>query len=625
MRRLESPRRFFEREVLGMIEEKTLERLPEKTGVYIMKSEEGQILYIGKAKNIKERVRQYFIPGRDGRPQVPFLTLKVRSIDTMITSSEKEALILENTLIKREQPKYNVLLRDDKSFAALKVNIGHEWPKVELVRSKGTHKKDGLYFGPYPSAFSARMTLDLIKKIFPLRQCSDNELSSRTRPCILHAMGRCIAPCVSLCTREEYDNLVDRVVHFLKGSDKEIVQELKAEMLRLSEALEFEKAQAVKNILGHIEKTLEEQRVEKIHGKDMDAVGIYREGDEGILVRMLYRQGRLVSSSSLSFSKVAQDDRELIASFLLQSYDDEGAMPREILVPVEIEDTASINDILGAKKGGLCEVVFPKKGDKKAILSIALENAKAKFNQIKDQKELSEKALMEIKEAFHLKSYPKRIECFDISNFQGTAIVGALVAFTDGEKDTSRYRKFKIKLTEEPDDYLSMYEVLTRRFKKAKEENNLPDLILVDGGKGHLNVALKVLKELDIITVDVLALAKEESRHDKGIRAEKVFLPNVKDPVYLKTHSKILFFLQKIRDEAHRFAISFMHQRNAKAMTQSALDAVPGIGPKKKRALIRRFGSVKKIREASDEELAKTTGITRRDIENIRSFLTSNP
>lgn len=607
-----------------MVDDKMLDKLPDKTGVYIMKSEEGVVLYVGKAKNLKERVKQYFIPGRDGRPQVPFLTLKVRHIDTMITSSEKEALILENTLIKQEQPKYNVLLRDDKSFAALKINIKHEWPSVELVRSKGSHKKDGLYFGPYPSAFSARMTLDLIKKIFPLRQCSDNELVSRTRPCILHAMGRCIAPCVGLCTKEEYDDLVQKVVQFLKGSDKEIIQKLKAEMLKLSEALEFEKAQAVKNILDHIEKTLEQQRVEKIHGKDMDAVGIYREGDEGILVRMIYRQGRLVSSATHSFSKIAEEDADLIASFLLQSYEEPHMMPREVLVPVEMADAASLSEILTAKKGGLSEVLCPQKGDKKAILDIALENAKAKFTQLKDQKELSEKALMEIKETFHLKSYPKRIECFDISNFQGSAIVGALVAFTDGEKDTSRYRKFKIKLTEEPDDYLSMYEVLTRRFRKAKEENNLPDLVLVDGGKGHLNVALKVLKELDIITVDVISLAKEESRHDKGIRAEKVFLPNIKDPLYLKTHSKILFFLQKIRDEAHRFAISFMHQRKSKSLVQSELDAIAGIGPKKKRALLRKFGSVKKIREATVEELLTTPGIHQKDADAILSFLRSD-
>lgn len=608
-----------------MIDPEILEKLPEKSGVYLMKSSGGEVLYVGKAKNIKERVKQYFVPGRDGRAQVPFLTSKTKSIDTIVTSSEKEALLLENTLIKKEWPKYNVLLRDDKSFVALKVNVKHEWPMIELVRSKGEPKKDGLYFGPYPSAFSAKQTLELLRKIFPLRQCSDAVLNSRTRPCILHGMGRCMAPCVQLCTKEEYHSLVDRVIQFLKGGDKQVVQSLKKEMQRLSDELEFEKANAIKNILMHIEKTLEDQLVEKIHGKDMDALGVYREGDEGVIVRMLYRKGRLVSTRNYPFSKSAQEESELLASVILQSYDEGDDIPKEILIPSPVERQEDLSEILSGKRGSLVEIVLPIKGDKKAVLAIALENAKAQYRQLKDHKEINEKTLVEMKETFHLRSFPRRIECVDISNFQGSEIVGALVAFTDAEKYTPNYRRYKIKLAGTQDDYLSIYEVLQRRFKRAQEENNLPDLIIIDGGKGHLNIGLKVLKELNIVTVDMISLTKEEGRHDKGMTAERVFIPNVKDPIHLRTHSKLLFLLQKIRDEAHRFAITFMHKRKSKSQSTSILDSIAGIGPKKKRILLRHFGSVKRLSEASEEEIGKVSGINGKDASELFRYFKTHP
>lgn len=601
-----------------------LNKLPEKSGVYIMKSLTGEVLYVGKSINIKDRVKQYFIPGRDGRPQVPFLTSRTHTVETIITASEKEALILENTLIKQELPPYNVLLRDDKNFVALKINVKHEWPTIELVRNKGP-KKDGLYFGPYPSAFSAKKTLDLIKKVFRLRQCSDKVLYSRTRPCILYGMGRCVAPCVGLCTKEEYDALVDGVIRFLKGSSNEVIQGLKKEMQKLSSELEFEKALAVKQIIEHIEKTLEEQRVEKIHGKDMDVISLYREGDEGVIVRMLYRKGRLISSLNHPFSKSAQDDHELVASFILQSYDYAEEIPKEILIPVELERPEDVAEILGGKRGSLVQIILPLKGDKKALLMTAYENAKAQFKQLKDHKDINEKTLLEMKEVLHLRSFPKKIECVDISHFQGMEVVGALVAFMDGEKSTSHYRKFKIKQSGSQDDYMSTYEVIQRRFLKAKEENNLPDLLIIDGGKGHLNVGLKVLKDLDIVTVDIIAIAKEEGRHDFGMTNERVFLPNIKDPVFLKPHSKLTFFLQKIRDEAHRFAISFMHQRKRKSQVTSILDALAGIGPKKKKILLKHFGGIKKISEATVDEIKSIPGINQKNAEEIVRYFKENP
>lgn len=598
---------------------KNLENFPTQPGVYLMKNQSGTILYVGKAINLRQRVKQYFAtPAGDGREMIPLLVAEIAAIDTLIVTSEKEALLLENTLIKQHQPKYNALLKDDKTYIALKVNNKHKWPTVQLVRYKGKPEPDGLYFGPYTSAFAARQTLDLLTRLFPLRQCSDQELARRTRPCILYDMKRCIAPCVNLCTKEQYDHYVMRTIKFLRGQDKEILKELYIEMEHQAEALEFEKADALLKTIRHIETTLEGQAVYKVLGGDIDALAIFRQGGEVLLMQLLIREGKLLGSRQYNFSHIAEDDAELYASFLLQNYEAQEIIPHEIIIPLNLKDADPIAEIISANKKRKVHIYAPKRGDKHALVKMAYLNAEATFKKEKDLNTIREKTLLEMQEHFRLNHYPRRIECFDNSNISGTEPVSVLVTFTDGEKDKKRYRKYKIKtVADTPDDYATMYEVLTRHYRRAKENNELPDLLLVDGGKGHLNVALRVLKELNIVTVDAIGVAKEQGRHDKGMTAEQAFLPNIKDPLILKRNSPITFLLQQIRDEAHRFAITFHRQRRNKTTLHSALLDIPGIGPIKKRALLRHFGSIRKIKEATREELQQLKGLSEANIDAI--------
>jgi excinuclease ABC subunit C len=597
-----------------------LESLPVQPGVYLMKNKAGDVLYVGKAKNLRSRIRQYFLPAGDGRVMVPLLIAQVDSIETILVLSEKEALLLENNLIKEYKPKYNALLKDDKSYIALKINHKNKWPQVNLVRYKGKPEPDGLYFGPYTSAQAARGTLDLLNRIFPLRQCSDQELVRRTRPCILYDMKRCIAPCVNKCTKEEYDQLVERTIKFLKGQDKEVIKELYEEMDAASNALEFERAGMILKTIQQIEKTVESQSVDKPLGADADALGIYRQGEEVILSKLQIRSGKLMNSFHFNFSNIAQDDAELLESFLIQHYEKLELIPHEILLPVALENGEELSDILSTNKPRKVVIYAPQRGDKKNLIAMALVNAEAIFKEKKDKAAIAEKTLLEMQEKFRLVRYPKKIECLDNSNLSGDEPVSCLVAFTNGEKDRSGYRKFKVKTVEGPDDYATFYEVLLRRYKRAKEENSLPDLLIVDGGKGHLNIALKALAELDIITVDVISIAKESSRHDKGMTAEQIFLPNIKDPILLRHTSPILFLLQRIRDEAHRFAITFHRKRRSKKTIRTELIDIPGIGPVKCKILLKHFGSVKKLKEAATEDLQQIKGLSERDRQAIHKY-----
>lgn len=588
----------------------SIRTFPNKPGVYLMKNKSGQVIYVGKAKNLRQRVRQYFSKGGDGRFMIPFLVSKVHDIDTMVVSSEKEALLLENNLIKKFKPKYNALLKDDKSYIALKLTK-HKWPRIDLVRYKGKPKADGIYFGPYTHAGAARRTLDLLHKIFPLRQCSEQEFSKRTRPCILYDIKRCVAPCVGYSSEEEYQQLVSRTVSFLRGNDQEILQELQQEMETCTERLEFEKAGEIYRTIQYIERTIERQNVDRPLGGDSDVLGLYRQGEEVIVMILLFRGGRLTSSRHFNFRSIAQDDQELIQSFILQHYASIDHLPHEILVPADLDDSEILSELLSEERVRKVTVHFPKRGDKKKLVEMAKTNAQSIFVKEKDEDAILEKTLLQMQEKFHLRNYPTKIECFDISTISGNETVATMVSFQEGKKFTSGYRKYKIKTLEQIDDYGAMREALGRRFKRAKDEDDFPDLLMIDGGKGHLNVARKVFADLNIISVDVISLAKEEGRHDKGQSLEQVFLPNVKDPVILTRHSQVLFLLQKIRDEAHRTAITFHRQRRSKALVKSVLDDIPGIGEAKKKALLKYFGSLKKIKEATSQELQKVPGISK--------------
>lgn len=601
---------------------KQLEQFPIQPGVYLMKNASGEVIYVGKAKQLKNRIKQYFALSGDSRPMVPFLIRQIAHIDTIVVPSEKEALLLENTLIKKHQPKFNAFLKDDKSFISLMINSRHPWPMIRLIRYKGSPKEDGLYFGPYTSAFAARQTYELLTRIFPLRQCSDQELKRRTRPCLLYSIKRCIAPCVEKCTPEEYHSYVDGAIKFLKGQDKEILKSLNLEMQKASENLEYERAAAILQTIRQIEHVIAGNAlVAKVNGKNSDALAIYREGEEVMLVQLLFREGKLVGSEHYPFSNILEEDDELYSSFILQHYRHQEGLPEEILLPLPLKDAELIAEILSDSHKKKILVLHPQKGEKRALVGIAQQNAAALFKQEKDHQELKEKMLLDLQDTLKLVRYPKRIECFDTSNIAGTDPVASLIAFTDAQKDIKRTRLFKIKNVPKGDDYGAMREVLTRHLTRAKEADDLPDLIIVDGGKGQLNIALEVFKQLDIASVDLIALTKEEGRHDRGMTQERIFLPEHHDPIHLNPRSSILFLLQKIRDEAHRKAIGFHRERRTKRTLSSKLDQIPGIGGIKRSRLLRHFGSIEKIKQASDQELKEVKGITQKDISTLRSVL----
>ena len=587
---------------------------PTSPGVYLMKSKGGTILYIGKAKNLKARIKQYFANHGDGRWIIPFLQELVVEIETIVTLTEKEALLLECTLIKKHKPCYNALLKDDKTYTALKINTKHPWPMLSLIRYKGKLKKDAEYFGPYTSAHDARQTMDLLQKIFPLRQCTDQELVRRHRPCILYDMKRCSAPCVGLITKDTYDSYVKDTIKFLQGHSKPITDQLMLDIEEASRNLEFEKAEHLYQLVKSINKTLQSQTVDKpTYGISADVLGIFREGDEVMLSQLVFQEGRLNAHHHHSFTKILESDAELIESFLLQNYGGKAMLTKQILIPTSLENASAIEEILGNK----VSIYRPERGEKKSLIEMAYKNAEATFHMKKDKRLMQENALLQMQDKFQLRRYPERIECLDTSHLSGDEGVSAIVCFREGKPDKEFYRRYKLKTAKKSDDYGALREVLIRRYSK----DDLPDLLIVDGGKGHLNLALKVLYELNIVSLDVIGVAKEEGRHDKGSTQEQIYLSGIKDPVFLPIHSQSLFLLQRIRDEAHRFAITYQKKRRTISTIRSELKEVPGIGPVKLKALLRHFGSVKRIKDASDEELLKVKGITNTNVVSIRKSL----
>jgi excinuclease ABC subunit C len=594
-----------------------LEQFRAAPGVYLMHGDKGQVLYVGKAKNIKNRLKSYFAGG-DDRAQVPFLLAQLVDIETIIVSSEKEALLLENTLIKRYQPKYNVLLKDDKGYISLRVTTKHPWPRLELVRYKGPTPKDGTYFGPYTSAFAARQMFDLVGKVFPLRQCSDEEFARRKRPCILYQIKRCSAPCVGYVTKEAYQESLDGAVELIQGKNDSVLVALDNEMKEASDALEFEKAGLILRKKRLLESVISKQTITTLG--DIDGWAIYRQGADIIITKLMWRSGRLMGSHHFDFENNLQPTNELLASFLVQHYLIENQIPPEILLYHELDDHDALAELFSEKKGAKVEVKTPTKGEKKKLATLAYANAEATFTQRRDADVLREKALLEIQDTLHLTRYPKRIDCFDNSHLAGSELVSACVSFVDGKKETSGYRKFKIRTVTTGDDYAMIKEALFRRYGKEKEESQLPDLIIIDGGKGHLAMAQKVLKDLEIVSCDLIAIAKEAGRHDKGVTAERIFVQDRASPVAFKKESRALFLLQNIRDEAHRFVLAYQTTRRKKATIKSQLDDIVGVGPAKKKALIKAFGSVKAIAEKSVQELVQVASISQKNAQDIVDF-----
>jgi excinuclease ABC subunit C len=613
------------------IDSEKLTNLPSRPGVYLMRDEKGKVIYVGKAKDLRGRVRAYF-HSPDGRCQVEFLIRRVTDIETLVTSSDKEALILENNLIKQYKPRYNIRLKDDKSYLSIKVTTQHSWPRIFTTRKI---VKDGnRYFGPFSSAVAARETLDIIEKHFLLRNCTEHNFKNRSRPCLQYQIKRCLAPCVLPVSQEEYRERVRQAMLFIEGKQNELVAELKQRMAAKSAALEFEAAAKIRDQIQAVEKTLEKQRMVAHWGSDQDVFGLYREGGFIEVQVLLVRQGKLTGSQSYSLEDLEFPDEEVMGALLTQFYQGHRFIPDEVLLPVDLEDSEVREEYLRESKGKRVSIFFPQRGDKKELVEMARDNARQSFSERHDQEKAREKMLQELQLKLRLRNYPQRIECFDISMLHGAHAVGSMVTFVNGEPDKSRYRHYRIRSIDASsggDDFGMMLEVLKRRFTRGKSEEDLPDLVVVDGGKGQLAMALAAMAEVGVKGVEAVGLAKmrvQSAPRSAAIERseERVFLPGQSNPVILKRNSNALFLLQRVRDEAHRFAITHHKKLRTRQTFFSALDAVPGVGGARKRALLRAFGSIKKIEEATLEDLLKIPSMNEKTAREIlQSLHASSP
>jgi excinuclease ABC subunit C len=601
-----------------------LDAIPTEPGVYLLRDRNGKVLYIGKAKSLRPRVRSYFREGGDGRFQVRFLMRQVRDFETLVARSEKEALILENNLIKQYKPRYNIRLKDDKSYLSAKVT-NHAWPRITVTRR--IVKDGGRYFGPFGSADGLRETIDVIRKVFPLRTCSDTVFRNRSRPCIEYQIKRCLGPCVLQVDREEYGRHLHAAQMLLEGKNLELLRELRERMKGYAERLEFEEAARVRDSVRSIEKTVERQTVLHHWGGDQDVFGLYREGGFIEAIVLLVRNGKLTSTRGWSFHDLEFADEDVFADLLTQYYTGARFIPDEVILPVALEDAEVRADLLSERRGKKVDVFVPQRGDKLRLLEMAMDNARQSFASRRDNEGTREKMLDELRAKLHLRNLPKRIECYDISNLQGSMVVGSQATFDEGEPQKALYRRYRIRTVEGQDDFASLYEVLSRRLKRAQEEKEFPDLWVIDGGKGQLNVAIQVLKEFNLSDqIEVVSLAKQHVLNDVRDRAvtkseERVFLPNRKDPIILPRNSTALFVLVRIRDEAHRFAITYNRDLRRRARLRSVLDDVEGIGPVRRRELLRHFGSLRRIREASLPQLASVKGVNAELAAEIRKHL----
>ncbi|MBM2837474.1 MAG: UvrABC system protein [Deltaproteobacteria bacterium] len=591
-----------------------IKALPDLPGVYIMKNEKGHVIYVGKAKSLRKRVASYFLKTAGQSTKTVSLVSHISDIDYMVTSSEVEALILENNLIKRHRPRYNVILRDDKNYPYLRLS-SEEYPKLTVVR--GIKKDKAWYFGPYTSATSMRETLRLIRRVFPIRACSDEAFRGRKRPCLNYQIGRCLAPCVGFVSKEEYEGIVNDIRMFLEGKNRELARALGRKMAEASEMLDFESAAKIRDRINAVKKVLERQSITSGKLIDQDYLAVARKGDEAQAMVLFVRGGSVIGSKSFPFPKVGESsEADILTSFITQFYSDEKFIPEEVVVSVDVDDKALIETWLTERKGKTVKIIRPVRGERVKVLEMAIKNAELALKDRLGIEETGIKNLDGLKDALHLKNLPQRIEAFDISNIGGKEAVASMVVFENGRPKKSDYRHFRIKTVEGANDYGMMAEVLLRRYGRlVSEGEKLPDLIMVDGGKGQLNVAVSVAKELKLEGVDIISLAKE-----RGEATDRVFVPNVKEAKLMPKDSPVLHLLQYIRDESHRFAITHHKKLRGKNMKKTVLLDIPGIGEAKAKAILKQVGSLDKIKEADKEALSKVKGITKRDAETVYKF-----
>jgi excinuclease ABC subunit C len=603
-----------------------LAALPTEPGVYLMKDASGKVIYVGKAQALRNRVRSYFQSQRGHDPKTRELVAHIADFEVIRTDTASEALILENELIKRYLPKYNVMLKDNSTYPYLKIT-DEEWPRV--ITTRAIRNDGGRYYGPYTSAGKAYETLNLLNRLFPYRKC-DKKITGHEEVCLYYHLSQCTAPCINAVSRDAYMQAIDAAALFLSGRGEEILVPLEEEMNQAADAWNFERAAELRDRIKAVKHVLERQKVVSVNGANADVIAVAQGpgGDAGIQVAFL-RNGKILGSEFFPMQTTLDEQpAEILSSFVTQFYSDAALVPAAIVLqhPLPDDDAALVADWLRERRGGKVELVVPQRGERKKLVEMVAKSASDNLEQNR-LKFLSDEmrttaALTELATALDLPRLPRRIECFDISNIQGTNPVASMVVFVDGKPAKKEYRKFKIKTVEGPNDFAMMHEVILRRFRRASEVADveeedgrwtvLPDLVIVDGGKGQLNAALDALAAVNMM-MPICGLAKEQ---------EEIFLPGRVDSLLLPRDSQALYLVQRVRDEAHRFAVTFHRARRTKTTFQSTLDEIPGLGPKRKRALMLKFGSVKAIRVASVEELATVEGISRKLAQQIHASLT---
>ena len=592
-----------------------LSHLPDKPGVYLWKDSQGRIIYVGKAINLRNRVRSYMQSGRHQSPKVRALVSRIADLEYIITASEMEALILECNLIKQHRPKYNISLRDDKSYPYIKVTLAEEYPRVYVTRKV---LKDGSrYFGPYTDAGAVHETIRLLRKLFPLRSC--RQLDER-RPCLQYHIKRCLAPCAGSVSAQTYAEMIQSVLLFLEGRSDYVAKNIRQQMTKAAADLEFERAARLRDQLAAIEKVREKQNIITGSG-DQDAVGLARSA-AGTCVQVFFvRSGKLVGRDHFLLANSEDaEDAEVLAAFLKQYYSQAAFIPREVLLPLALPEQQLLSEWLSQAKGGRVRVETPKRGTKADLVQMASGNAATVLEEellrLRSDQERTDTALLELADYLDLEETPERIECFDISHIQGAETVASMVVFVNGQPSKEHYRRYRLRGVEgKPDDFKSMQEVLARRYREIGT-GPIPDLIIIDGGKGQLNAALDVIRACGLVVTPVVGLAKE---------FEHIFREGESDPVILPRHSQSLYLVQRIRDEAHRFAVTYHRKLRSRRNMVSVLDHIDGIGPKRRKAIWDHFGSIGSIKAANVEELCAVPGMNRRAAEAVYAFFRRPP
>jgi excinuclease ABC subunit C len=595
-----------------------LKTLPARPGVYLFKDDVGKVIYVGKASSLRNRVRAYFSPRNQLSLKLERLTDRISDLDAIVTDSEYEALILENDLIKKYRPVYNVRLKDDKTFPYLKIDLKNDWPTVRITRR--FHKDGDRYFGPFISVYSLRQTLQLIRKIFPFRSCNRKITGKDARPCLEYHLKSCLGPCIGAVSQEDYKDIIKEVILFLEGKQELLVKDLRNKMEEASQQLQYEKAALLRDQIHALEQVVENQRIAVTVRGDEDAVALAQTKDLAYVEIFFIRHNKLVGRDYALLDGIRDEEPgQIMTSFVKQYYSSTSTLPPLILLQYPVDEPDIITGWLSNQRGASIELRVPQRGIKKQLINVVEENARQGLALYQArQSKLIESALEleELKERLGLPRIPLRIEGYDISNIRGNQAVGSMAVFTKGQSRRAHYRRFRIKSVSGIDDYAMIQEVLRRRFKRSLANDEkwsaTPDLILIDGGKGHLNAALDILQELGLNSIPAAALAKEN---------EEVFVPSKSEPLNIPRTSTALHLLQRVRDEAHRFALGYHKKLRQRESIASALDSIPGIGPKRKKALIKKFGSVRGVKVASLDELSRVPGITDKLAEKVKEYL----